>query len=819
MQADADAFLSALAAWLQVAPGTSVLAEVKTRGQFLLVLDGFERMQSDEPPHEVRDESLRHFLERCAGIGAGAACLCASRLPLTLDAPVRAIALHGLESDDAVALLQARGLPASQDALREVARQYAGHPLTLSLVAGAVGQFPEGEAPRHAELWAKSGLEWLRDSGDLARGERIVRALLERAIRRDLGRLYSDLAVLLDCQGRPSEAIVYLRRAYRAAVRHERWTDACEHLLKWCGNAVLRGRLPLAVRLAERADALVRRYYLAEHQKSSRLYSAYAAHLCSGAQSSCSELWRRKFDEPEAAVAIDVLLRVGIPEVALGMADLRSNHLGWRVSGAADQALFLRQSAFFYSRLHDASWLPSQAAAMILQEGSLDRIAQSSRLEGRRPLLIEVLTLRARLLRLHGQTSGALNDLEEAEDLARRYGLAIHLVNVLLESRHYFCADPVREALEIAARPEVDYRWGAVEARNWLALREAIFDDAAVEAGLQEVMDAVRAVVCAGGEIPKEPAMESVPTITLRGIAPLDRIILVPGPESLSLQMPVEEWLHHEIELLIADDRQLSQRYETLWNTLYEAQMRDREQPGPTYHLAVLLLLEGRILPAATAADDLLASRTPFPGAGNLAAACRHSAKAARDVLLRAEAAEREGTAAVLYATAFNLGHLHEHLGDFDDARRAYRQALHVDWRAPEPRRRLQLIDESVEAREKCRRCLTRAMHAVETWSATVGQYPAALDELARGLMRAAPACPDGGEYLYTTNGDRALFACRRHRLRRDSSQGDLTPRPPVCVPDGETLHFFTAMRAIGEKLRLNETHLRVTRSRGHRSR
>jgi len=113
VQADADAFLSALAAWLQVAPGTSVLAEVKTRGQFLLVLDGFERMQSDEPPHEVRDESLRHFLERCAGIGAGAACLCASRLPLTLDAPVRAIALHGLESDDAVALLQARGLPAS----------------------------------------------------------------------------------------------------------------------------------------------------------------------------------------------------------------------------------------------------------------------------------------------------------------------------------------------------------------------------------------------------------------------------------------------------------------------------------------------------------------------------------------------------------------------------------------------------------------------------------------------------------------------------------------------------------------------------------
>ncbi len=89
-------------------------------------------------------------------------------------------------------------------------------------------------------------------------------------------------------------------------------------------------------------------------------------------------------------------------------------------------------------------------------------------------------------------------------------------------------------------------------------------------------------------------------------------------------------------------------------------------------------------------------------------------------------------------------------------------------------------------------------MNAAQVWKGTVGRFPSALTDLARGLMRETPRCPaTGRDYRYrvAASCERMLVACTEHRLRLDSTRGDLTPRPPIGIPDDATRLLFRRIR------------------------
>jgi hypothetical protein len=126
-----------------------------TGGNYLLVLDGLERVQRQQTDAsgiygELEDPLLRGLLSRlCAGTGNTRAII-TTRFPVAsierwMGKGYSIIDVDQLAGDSARALLRVQNVKGTDQELDAVIADYGGHALTLDLLAGALAKFFEGE--------------------------------------------------------------------------------------------------------------------------------------------------------------------------------------------------------------------------------------------------------------------------------------------------------------------------------------------------------------------------------------------------------------------------------------------------------------------------------------------------------------------------------------------------------------------------------------------------------------------------------------------------------------------------------------------------
>ena len=131
----------------------------------LLMLDGLEVFQRlptvMEPGGETTNEALRRLIRHLATQMNGL-CVITSRFAvqdlkdLMCEGRVREIRLRGLDPVAAVRLLKKRGLRGAEEKFNDAAREYKFHPLSLSVLAGVLERYYEGNIARWRKVVGSS---------------------------------------------------------------------------------------------------------------------------------------------------------------------------------------------------------------------------------------------------------------------------------------------------------------------------------------------------------------------------------------------------------------------------------------------------------------------------------------------------------------------------------------------------------------------------------------------------------------------------------------------------------------------------------------
>ena len=129
------------------------------------MLDGLEVFQTVPTVMvqggETTNEALRRFIRHLATQMNGL-CVITSRFAveylkdLMCEGRVREIRLRGLDPVAAVRLLKKRGLRGAEEEFNDAAREYNAHPLSLSVLAGVLERYYEGNIARWPEVVGSS---------------------------------------------------------------------------------------------------------------------------------------------------------------------------------------------------------------------------------------------------------------------------------------------------------------------------------------------------------------------------------------------------------------------------------------------------------------------------------------------------------------------------------------------------------------------------------------------------------------------------------------------------------------------------------------
>jgi hypothetical protein len=154
----------------------------------LLVLDGMEPLQWGPGVQEgkLKDPALEALLKDLGGQNSGL-CIISTRIALTdlaglAGRRVQSRALDQLSPEAAAELLKARGAIGSEDEMREVAREYRGHGLALTLLGSYLADVARGDIRRRKEIGPV--LEEDEPAGEHAWQARRARPELKRASKR-----------------------------------------------------------------------------------------------------------------------------------------------------------------------------------------------------------------------------------------------------------------------------------------------------------------------------------------------------------------------------------------------------------------------------------------------------------------------------------------------------------------------------------------------------------------------------------------------------------------------------------------------------------
>jgi hypothetical protein len=131
----------------------------------LLVLDGLEPLQKPPTPREaggkITNEALRRLIRHLATHMNGL-CVITSRFAvqdlkdLIDEDGASEICLRGLDQESAVHLMKKRGLRGPEKEFDTVAQEYNRHPLSLSVLAGVLERYYEGQIARWREVAGSS---------------------------------------------------------------------------------------------------------------------------------------------------------------------------------------------------------------------------------------------------------------------------------------------------------------------------------------------------------------------------------------------------------------------------------------------------------------------------------------------------------------------------------------------------------------------------------------------------------------------------------------------------------------------------------------
>lgn len=138
------------------------LVKVLSHGRFAVVLDGLEVMQETQSAGDnfgcMQDKAFRNLLELCADQRAHqSVILVTSRFPLTdlqrfSGYSYLNISLDFFSEDDGAEYLQQRGVRGDLSELRAITKQYGGHALSLSTLAGYLTEYFDGDAKESAKI-------------------------------------------------------------------------------------------------------------------------------------------------------------------------------------------------------------------------------------------------------------------------------------------------------------------------------------------------------------------------------------------------------------------------------------------------------------------------------------------------------------------------------------------------------------------------------------------------------------------------------------------------------------------------------------------
>ena len=112
-----------------------------------------------EPGGETTNEALRRSIRHLATQMNGL-CVITSRFAvqdlkdLMCEGRVREIRLRGLDPVAAVRLLKKRGLRGAEEKFNDAAREYKFHPLSLSVLAGVLERYYEGNIAALGGKWS-----------------------------------------------------------------------------------------------------------------------------------------------------------------------------------------------------------------------------------------------------------------------------------------------------------------------------------------------------------------------------------------------------------------------------------------------------------------------------------------------------------------------------------------------------------------------------------------------------------------------------------------------------------------------------------------
>lgn len=147
-----------LSPWAKVQQLISLLCV----GKFVIVLDGLETMQQTVDAGDdfgrLSDRAFRKFLELCGDPNSHQSFIIAtSRFPITdlklLDGfSYRSMLIENLTGQDAAEYLKRRGINGSIEDLQKVANEYGGHALSLSLLAGYIDEYFDGDSSKSNEI-------------------------------------------------------------------------------------------------------------------------------------------------------------------------------------------------------------------------------------------------------------------------------------------------------------------------------------------------------------------------------------------------------------------------------------------------------------------------------------------------------------------------------------------------------------------------------------------------------------------------------------------------------------------------------------------
>jgi tetratricopeptide (TPR) repeat protein len=197
-ESSADVFIAEALAWFGDEDPTlgllwekgQRLAELVRQQRTLLVLDGLEVLQQPPGPDEgrLKDQAVQALLRNLAWQNPGL-CVIATRLPLFDLQPfvkntVEEINLEQLTPEAGAELLQSLGVKGAPAELIRTSREFGGHALALTLLAGYLAEWHDGQIWKRDEINQEEGDQWRRM---IASYERMLGPGPELAVLRILG--------------------------------------------------------------------------------------------------------------------------------------------------------------------------------------------------------------------------------------------------------------------------------------------------------------------------------------------------------------------------------------------------------------------------------------------------------------------------------------------------------------------------------------------------------------------------------------------------------------------------------------------------------